>query len=110
MFFLGITHWPRTWKSRIQLLSWALFALVVTYGIVEPESSKTKTNTIIVILAYKGNVIARLTYPARSKSIDTFSDLLELPDEATVGTFRFSSMNEILQETSDPTLKERRIA
>ena len=65
-------------------------------------------NTKIIISAYKGNVIARLTYPAKSKSIDTFSDLLDLPDEATVGTFRFSSMNEILQETSDPTLKERK--
>ena len=67
-------------------------------------------NTKIIISAYKGNVIARLTYPAKSKCIDTFSDLLDLPDEATIGTFRFSSMNEILQETSDPTLKERKIA
>ena len=34
---------------------WALFALVVAYGIVEPESYQTKTNTKIIILAYKGN-------------------------------------------------------
>ena len=49
--------------------------------------------------------MAMLTLPARSKAIDTFSDILELPDEATVGVFQWSSMNEILQETSDPTLQ-----
>ena len=58
-----------------------------------------------IILAYQGNLMAMLTLPARSKAIDTFSDLLELPDEATVGIFQWSSMNEILQETSDPTLQ-----
>ena len=47
-----------------------------------------------------------LTYPARSKSIDNFADLLQLPEEATIGSFRWSSMHEILQETSDPILKE----
>ena len=59
-----------------------------------------------IILAYKGNLLAMLTLPARSKAIDTFSDLLELPDEATVGIFQWSSMNEILQETPDPMLQE----
>ena len=54
--------------------------------------------------------MAMLTLPARSKAIDTFSDLLELPDEATVGVFQWSSMNEMLQETSDPTLQEGYIA
>ena len=47
-----------------------------------------------------------LTLPARSKAIDTFSDLLDLPEEATLGIFQWSSMNEILQETSNPILKE----
>ena len=28
----GIKQWPVTWKDRILLLSWALFALVITYG------------------------------------------------------------------------------
>lgn len=47
-----------------------------------------------------------LTYPARSKAIDTFADLLELPWEATIGIYRWSSMNEILRESSDTTLQE----
>ena len=58
-----------------------------------------------IILGYQGSLIAMLTYPARSKAIDTFADLLELPEEATIGTFRWSSMNEILRETSDSILK-----
>ena len=46
-----------------------------------------------------------LTYPARSRAVDTFADLLDLPEEATIRVSRWSSMNEILQHSSDPILE-----
>ena len=56
-------------------------------------------------LAYQGGLITSLTYPARSKAIDTFEDLLQLPEEATIGTYPWSSMDEILKESTDTTLQ-----
>ena len=46
--------------------------------------------------------MASLTYPERSKAIDTFEDLLQLPEEATVGTYPNTI---ILQNSTDPTLQ-----
>ena len=87
------------------MLFWALSALVLTFGILV-DQNLCLINVHEIILGYQGSLIAMLTYPARSKAIDTFADLLELPEEATIGTFRWSSMNEILRETTDPVLKE----
>ena len=95
-----------TWKSRILILFWALSALVLTFGKLLIDHNLCFVNDNEIILGYQGSLIAMLTYPARSKAIDTFADLLELPEEATIGTFRWSSMNEILRETTDPVLKE----
>ena len=87
------------------MLFWALSALVLTFGTLLIDHNLCFMNDKEIISGYQGSLIAMLTYPARSKAIDTFADLLELPEEATIGTFRWSSMNEILRETSDSILK-----
>lgn len=56
--------------------------------------------------AYVGNLVASLTKPARTKAINTFGDILDLPNEASV----FMSTGQwgvylSLKETSDPILK-----
>ena len=56
--------------------------------------------------AYIGNLVASLTKPARTKAINTFGDILDLPNEASV----FLSTGQwgvylSLKETSDPILK-----
>ena len=53
-----------------------------------------------------GNLVASLTYPARTKAINTFEDLTKLPDD----TFVFMSKTavriaEMLTNATDPTLK-----
>ena len=56
--------------------------------------------------AYVGNLVASLTKPARTKAINTFGDILDLPNEATV--FLWSQSGGVylsLKETSDPMLK-----
>ena len=55
--------------------------------------------------AYRGGLIASLTYPARSKAIDTFEGVLQLPKDSTIWVLQWSSMWEMLQETSDPVLQ-----
>ena len=57
------------------------------------------------ISAYTGGLVASLTYPIRSKEINTFADLLKLPNEATIATIKWSSNDEILKETTDPVLQ-----
>ena len=59
----------------------------------------------ISFTAYNGSLIACLTYPARSRSIDTFLDILKEPEEVTVYTYKYSSQTEILQESSNPVLQ-----
>ena len=46
-----------------------------------------------------------LTYPARSRAIDTFADFLNLPVEATLYVPGSTSVNEILQHSSDPIMQ-----
>ena len=55
--------------------------------------------------AYNGNLIAHLTFPARSKGVDSFADILKLPEEATIAAFQGTSIMDILQETTDPVLQ-----
>ena len=57
------------------------------------------------LAAYNGNLIAHLTFPARSKGVDTFADILKLPEEATIAAFQGTSIMDILQETTDPVLQ-----
>ena len=57
------------------------------------------------LAAYNGNLIAHLTFPARSKGVDTFADILKLPEEATVAAFQGTSIMDILRETTDPVLQ-----
>ena len=53
-----------------------------------------------------GNLVASLTYPARTKAFNTFEDLTKLPDDALVITFKTSArMVEILTNATDPSLK-----
>ena len=55
--------------------------------------------------AYNGSLTAMLTYPARSKAIDAFADVLSLPEEATLYVPGSTSVNEILQHSSDPIMQ-----
>ena len=57
------------------------------------------------LAAYNGNLIAHLTFPARSKGVDTFADILKLPEEATIAAFQGTSIMDILRETTDPVLQ-----
>ena len=53
-----------------------------------------------------GNLVASLTYPARTKAFNTFEDLTKLPDDALVITFKTSArMVEILTNATDTSLK-----
>ena len=53
-----------------------------------------------------GNLVASLTYPARTKSINTFEDLTKLQDDTRVVAQTYSSrIVEILKESTDPILK-----
>ena len=57
--------------------------------------------------AYMGNLVANLTYPARTKAIDTFEDLINLPDDASVLKLSIYQQRivEIMNETTEPILK-----
>ena len=57
------------------------------------------------LAAYNGNLIAHLTFPARSKGVDTFADILKLPEEATIAAFQGTSIMDILRDTTDPVLQ-----
>ena len=57
------------------------------------------------ISAYTGGLVASLTYPIRSKEMTTFADLLKLLNEATIATIKWSSMDEMLKEATDPVLQ-----
>ena len=46
-----------------------------------------------------------LTSPARSRALNNLADLLLLPEEATIGTMRWSSMREILERSTDSNLQ-----
>ena len=46
-----------------------------------------------------------LTSPARSRPLNNLADLLLLPEEATIGTMRWSSMREILERSTDSNLQ-----
>ena len=69
---------------------------------------QTCTNLLIRIAsvsAYNGGLVASLTYPVRSKEVNTFADLLNLPSEATVTISRWSSHYEMLKNATDPVLQ-----
>ena len=89
---------------RILLLFWALFALVVAYckHVIAPAQASLWLTSFP---AYNGSLTACLTYPARSRSIDTFSDILKEREEVTLYTYKYSSLTEILQESSNPVLQ-----
>ena len=54
-----------------------------------------------------GNLVANLTYPARTQAIDTFKDLMNLPDHTSVVKLNIYQQRimEIMNETTDPILK-----
>ena len=55
--------------------------------------------------AFNGGLVASLTLPVRSKAVNTFADLLNLPNEATIAIGRWSSHYEMLQNATDPVLQ-----
>lgn len=57
VFAQGIYVWGTKRSVKVLLLSWAVFGWVID-------------------LAYSGNLVAMLTYPARSKALNTFADIL----------------------------------
>ena len=53
-----------------------------------------------------GNLVASLTYPARTKAINTFEDLTKLQDDTLVVTSTWGQrIVEIMKEATDPILK-----
>ena len=64
-----------------------------------------ETHQVKFISAYTANLIAHLTYPARSQAINTFEDILKAPEEVTVHTRQYASQHMILQESSNQVLK-----
>ena len=46
-----------------------------------------------------------MTLPARSKALNTFEDLLQMPEEGTIIVKPHTSMHSIFQEATDPLLK-----
>ena len=77
--------------------------MVCIIYVVKREVSLPKLHYFLA--AYNGNLIAHLTFPARSKGVDTFADILKLPEEATVAAFQGTSIMDILRETTDPVLQ-----
>ena len=76
--------------------SWSVF--------IEQDIKTTEIH--LLSTAYMGNLVASLTYPARTKAINTFEDLTKLPDDAFVFTSKLSArIVEMLSDATDPTLK-----
>ena len=70
------------------------------------EQNMNTTEIQLLFIAYMGNLVASLTYPARTKAINTFEDLTRLPDDAFVFTSKTAGrIVEILTTTTHPTLK-----
>ena len=59
----------------------------------------------LIISAYSGNLLASLTLPARSKALNTFEDLLKMPDDGAIIVKPYTSMHSIFQKATDPLLK-----
>ena len=94
-----------TWKSRILLIFWALFALIMAWGNNRKGNFFISVTIACGIPAYNGSLIAYLTYPARSKAINTFQDILKEEEDVTIFVYRSNSQHKLLQETSDPVLQ-----
>ena len=76
--------------------SWSVF--------IEQDIKTTEIH--LLSTAYMGNLVASLTYPARTKAINTFEDLTKLPDDAFVFTSKTAArIVEILTTATHPTLK-----
>ena len=61
---------------------------------------------VFSLLAYVGNLVASLTKPARTKALNTFEDLLDLPNGASVVLpLGNTAIVKFMNETSDPILK-----
>ena len=102
----AIPIWPVTWKSKILLVSWAVFGLVIAYG---EHDCILYTYWCLLItyhfVGYKGSLTAMLTYPVRSASIDSFANFLDLSEEATMYVPGSTSLIEVLQHSSDPIMQ-----
>ena len=64
-----------------------------------------ESNVNIIISAYSGNLLASLTLPARSKALNTFEDLLSMPDDGAIIVKPYTSMHSIFQKATDPLLQ-----
>ena len=62
-------------------------------------------NVKVIILAYSGNLLSSLTLPVRSKALNTFKDLLQMPEDGAVIVKQHTSMHAIFQGATDPLLK-----
>ena len=112
----GIGKWPQSLKNRFIMILWVCFCLLVVLAIIRQiRGSKWYINgychlklinlKYFFLSAYTGGLVSSLSYPARSKAINLFADLLNLPEEATVGIHRHSSMDALIQKSTDPILQ-----
>ena len=97
-------NWPSLWNTRIILISWTFFSFIIVACKIVDFQSEWNVNCWLIILAYSGNLLASLTLPARSKALNTFEDLLQMPEEGTIIVKPHTSMHSIFQEATDPLL------
>ena len=112
----GIQQHRSSLNKRFILILGTSFCLVIALAIIRQiRGSKqcTKGNFNLKLMnsksldlsAFTGGLVASLSYPARSKEINTFSDLINLPKDATIGLPRHTSMDAIIQTSKDPIIQ-----
>ena len=83
-----------------------MFALIMDWGRCAVDCiAHLLTKSVCPFLAYIGNLVASLTKPARTKALNSFEDLLDLPNEATVFLLASHGTNQFMKEAHDPILK-----
>ena len=111
---MGQRHYSLT--NRLIKILWVCFCLLVALAIIRQiRGSKWDNNgtshlklinfEYFYLSAYTGGLVASLSYPARSKEINMFADLIDLPEDTTVGTWRYTSIDDLIQKATDPILK-----
>ena len=103
--YAGIVKWPTSWKGKALLTGWVMYALIVDWGMCALYCIDNLLTFVCHFLAYIGNLVASLTKPARTKALNSFEDLLDLPNEATVFLLASHGTNQFMKEAHDPILK-----
>ena len=112
----GIQQHPNSLNNRFILILGTSFCLLVALAIIRQiRGSKhcTKSNLYLKLMnsklldfsAFTGGLVASLSYPARSKEINSFSDLINLPKDATLGLPRHTSMDAVIQTSKHPIIQ-----